>query len=178
MSVCRDPARQIAPSSSSSSSVLSDPAHSRAPQKKRKGEKRKKEGGVGGSPPTLKLFSPSGSDDTTKSFPHRDASEPSNELTSFAKGKEENTVHAQRGTKIVLRQLRSSIMCPPFHLPRLSINKASRERRPPRFVRHMDEPGFCHSGKNLVSATGGKTLLRSREMSDRGGNPGSSGTSR
>ena len=46
----------------------------------------------------------------------------------------------------------------PFHLPRHLSLKASRERRPPRFVRHLDEPGFCHSGKNLVSATAGNDL--------------------
>ena len=38
--------------------LLSDPAHSRAPQKKRKEKKKKKTGGVGGLPPTFKLFSP------------------------------------------------------------------------------------------------------------------------
>ena len=81
----RDPARQVA-------SLLffpfSDPAHTRAPQKKRKGKKEKKEGGVGGSPPTLQALFASLSDDVTKSFPHRDAkargiNEPSIEPTSL-----------------------------------------------------------------------------------------------
>ena len=50
----------------------SDPAHSSASRNKKK-KKRKTRGGWGASPPTLKLFLAFPSDDTTKSFPHRDA---------------------------------------------------------------------------------------------------------
>ena len=58
-------------SSSSSSSFSSGTLARPSKEKKRK---KKKEGGVGGLPPTFKLFSPLSHDDTTKAFPHPDAS--------------------------------------------------------------------------------------------------------